>query len=163
MNPSESVDNRRQHREIVSDSTRRQREIGLISPLVLIVDDDADLRDLYAQILAGAGFRVDEASDGLEGVERALVVRPRVVLLDLHLPVFDGWETARRLKAAHRLRRIPIVAVTADSSHRSVVAAVEAGFDAFLSKPATSELLLAVLAKVMTPPGAGAAALRRRH
>ena len=80
--------------------------------LVLVVDDFDDARELYCACLEQAGYRTAEARNGLEAVERALEVRPDVVLLDLAMPVMDGVEAARRLKADDRTRDIHLIALT---------------------------------------------------
>ncbi|HLM46046.1 MAG TPA: response regulator, partial [Myxococcaceae bacterium] len=72
------------------------------APLVLIVDDYQDAREMYAEYLEFSGFRVAEARNGAEAVEKAFALRPSVILMDLSLPVMDGWEATRRLKADAR-------------------------------------------------------------
>ncbi len=78
-------------------------------PLVLVVDDAKDTRVIYAESLRFRGYRVEEASDGREAVERVRALAPDVVVLDLKLPVIDGCEATRRLKADPSTRAIPII------------------------------------------------------
>src|SRR5215831_10146418 len=90
-------------------ASKEQRE----RPLVLIVEDQSDLRRLYAQQLTISGFDVIEAANGAEAVTWTSVHRPDVVLMDLSLPVLDGWEATRRLKNDQTTAHIPVVALTA--------------------------------------------------
>ncbi len=85
------------------------------SPLVLVVDDDADAREMYEILLGGAGFRVAAASNGLEGIDRARTGHPQLILMDLSLPTVDGFEASRRLKADPITRDIPIVALSGNA------------------------------------------------
>src|SRR2546430_2241223 len=82
------------------------------APLVLVVDDYQDAREMVAEYLAYTGFRVAEARNGAEAIEKAQSVSPDLILMDLSLPVMDGWEATRRLKADARTKKIPIIALT---------------------------------------------------
>src|SRR6185436_9033081 len=86
----------------VKRPTHRQPEAQ--APLVLIVDDMHDNREMYAQFLRFAGFRVEAAGDGFEALDKARSVRPNVIIMDLALPGMDGWETTRRIKDDERTR-----------------------------------------------------------
>lgn len=103
---------------------------------VLVVDDYDDAREMYAEYLEFAGFRVETARDGAEAVEKANSAQPDVILMDLSLPVMDGWEATRRLKSAEDTRDIPVVALTGHVLAGSSEVAKEAGADEFLAKPA---------------------------
>jgi CheY-like chemotaxis protein len=81
-------------------------------PLVLVVEDDADARELYEVLLGGSGFQVACAANGLDGIERARRLHPQIILMDLSLPSLDGLEASRRLKDDEATRDIPIVALT---------------------------------------------------
>jgi two-component system, cell cycle response regulator DivK len=81
-------------------------------PLVLPVDDVADNRIVYAMYLAYEGFRVAEASNGQEAIHRAEEAVPAAIVMDLSLPVMDGWEATRQLKANRRTRHIPVIVIT---------------------------------------------------
>jgi CheY-like chemotaxis protein len=126
------------------------------APLVLVVDDFQDNREMFAEFLVISGFRVAEAASGPEALERAFALLPDVILMDLSLPGLDGWEVTRRLKGDARTRHVPVVALTghvlADCSRE----AREAGCDAFLTKPCMPEVLVAEVRRVL------AAAPRRR-
>jgi two-component system, cell cycle response regulator DivK len=80
--------------------------------LVLVVEDYQDAREMYAAYLQFSGYRVAEATDGLEAIEKSLELQPDIILMDLALPKMDGWEATRRLKADERTKDIPIVALT---------------------------------------------------
>jgi CheY-like chemotaxis protein len=96
-------------------------------PLVLIVDDVADNRDIYADFLRFAGYDVIEATNGFEAVEIASKKLPDVILMDLSLPGMDGWDATRKIKAAAGTKHIKIIAVTGH--------AVRAKRDATVSSP----------------------------
>src|SRR5262245_65856139 len=81
-------------------------------PLILVVDDYRDARDMFAEYLRYSGYRVAEASNGEEAVSKAIELLPDVVLMDLSLPVLDGWEATRRLKSDPRTAGVRILAVT---------------------------------------------------
>src|SRR5881409_2770785 len=81
-------------------------------PLVLVVDDFADNREMYSEYLSFSGYDVIEARNGKEAVDAAQARLPDIIIMDLSLPVMDGWEATRRLKADDRTRRIPVVALT---------------------------------------------------
>ncbi len=104
------------------------------SPLVLIVDDDPDGRNLYSYALQVAGFRVAEAADGFEAVDKGYKLKPQVILMDLLMPRLDGWEVVSWLKKNPITSAIPIVAVTgAEDAVRQM--AVAAGCHVVLTKP----------------------------
>lgn len=109
---------------------------------VLLVDDFPDAREMYLEYLAFAGYRTAEAANGLEAIERALELSPSVILMDLAMPVMDGWEATRRLKADPRTRRIPVIAVTGHALEGDAERARLAGCDGVLSKPCLPQDLL---------------------
>jgi CheY-like chemotaxis protein len=119
------------------------------APLVLVVDDFKDNREMFAEYLALSGFRVAEAENGREALDQAFALVPDVVLMDLSLPELDGWEATRRLKRDPRTRHIPVVALTghvlADHSRE----AREAGCDVFLTKPCLPEVLVEEVRRVL--------------
>jgi DNA-binding response OmpR family regulator len=116
-------------------------------PLVLIVEDEDSLRELYAAELASAGFMVLEASDGATGIAKALQFGPHAVVLDLMLPGIDGFKVARRLRADDRTHDVVLVAVTALASRKAEGLAIAAGCDAFLSKPVLTAALIGELVR----------------
>jgi CheY-like chemotaxis protein len=118
-------------------------------PLVLVVDDFEDNRAMYTQFLVFEGFRVEEAANGQEALEKARACAPDVIVMDLSLPVMDGWEATRQLKHDPRTRRIPVVALTGHALGAQSQRAREAGCDAFLTKPCLPEALVAELRRML--------------
>ena len=110
-------------------------------PLVLIVEDEQDLRTLYAEQLTISGFDVIVAGDGAEAIDHTSSQRPDVVLMDLGLPIVDGWEATRRLKADARTAHIPVVALTAFDASGELQRATLAGCDWFIPKPCAPDAL----------------------
>ena len=110
-------------------------------PPVLVVDDDAAIRDAVRDVLEDAGIGVETASDGAEALSRIEVRRPRLVLLDMRMPVMDGWAFARELR--ERGVELPVVVMTAAADARRW--AEEIGANGYVPKPfAVSELIAAV-------------------
>lgn len=109
---------------------------------VLIVDDFEDNRAMYAEFLRYSGLEVIEAKDGAEAVELTRTEMPDLVVMDLSLPVIDGWEATRRIKHDPRTRDIPIVALTGHALEGHSQGAREAGCEGFLAKPCLPEKLL---------------------
>ena len=110
--------------------------------IVLLVEDDRDGRRMYADWLTAAGFRVDQAHNGLQALERAFDSCPDVVVTDLNIPGIDGFELTRRLKHDSRTRDVPVLAVTGYAAFDSdPERARRAGCDAVLSKPCSPEEL----------------------
>jgi two-component system cell cycle response regulator DivK len=111
-------------------------------PVVLVVDDYVDNRELVCELLMSQGLRVIEARSGLEALERARAFRPNVVLMDLALPGVDGWEATRRLLSDPRTQRARVIAVTAHAQQEAIDRAREAGCVATVIKPFDPEQLL---------------------
>jgi two-component system, cell cycle response regulator DivK len=122
--------------ELLNETAKRH------APLVLVVDDFEDNRAMYAEYLAYSGYVVEQAADGEEAVQLTKSLLPDVVVMDLSLPVIDGWEATRQLKADERTRRIPIIALTGHALASHSRGAQEAGCDAFLAKPCLPEKLV---------------------
>lgn len=119
------------------------------APLVLVVDDFEDNRAMYIQFLTFEGFRVDEAANGKEALDKAASLLPDIVVMDLSLPVMDGWEATRKLKQDPRTRRIPVLALTGHALGAQSQRAREAGCDAFLTKPCLPENLVAEIRRML--------------
>lgn len=119
------------------------------SPLVLVVDDFQDNREMFAEFLSLSGFRVAEASTGREAIDRAFELIPDVILMDLSLPELDGWEATRKLKGDPRTEHIPIVALTGHALADHSRDAKEAGCDAFLTKPCLPEVLVVEIRRML--------------
>ena len=119
-------------------------------PLILIVEDQHDLRRLYVQELALSGFDVIEAANGADAIVRTASHVPDVVLMDLSLPVLDGWEATRRLKSDGRTAHIPIVALTAHDGAGELQRATRAGCDWFVPKPCPPDALVTEVRRVLS-------------
>src|SRR5262249_40585255 len=94
------------------DQNKEKEKDKPVRPRVLLVDDYPDAREMYTEYLEFSGFDVVEAGNGMEALQRAADSAPDIILMDLSLPVMDGWEATRRLKADKRTASIPIVALT---------------------------------------------------
>jgi CheY-like chemotaxis protein len=124
-------------------------ETSKTPPLVLVVEDYQDAREMYSAYLAFSGYRVAEATNGAEAIEKTLELMPDIILMDLALPLIDGWEATRRLKQDERTRHIPIVALTGHALRTHSDGAREAGCDAFVTKPCLPDALVAEVEKML--------------
>jgi two-component system cell cycle response regulator DivK len=124
-------------------------------PKILLVEDNEINRDMLSRRLERRGYRVAIALDGEQGVSMAGLEAPDLILMDMSLPVLDGWEAARRLKAAPETRSIPIIALTAHAMVGDREKAIESGCDDYDTKPVEFQRLLekieTILAKGTTP------------
>ena len=109
---------------------------------VLIVEDNEMNRDMLSRRLQRKGFDVEIAVDGQEGIDMAASGSPDVVLMDMSLPVIDGWEATRRLKADTATKSIPVIALTAHAMEGDREKALEAGCDDYDTKPINFKRLL---------------------
>ena len=109
---------------------------------VLIVDDQAEVVDVMGAILTHQGFVVESASDGLEGLARAIEGSPDIILLDISMPNMNGFETCRRLKNGSGTQGIPVVMFTSQADRESRITALQAGANDFLGKPVDSTELV---------------------
>jgi CheY-like chemotaxis protein len=109
---------------------------------ILLVEDNEMNRDLLTRRLAKRGYDVVVAVDGIDGIEQARAQRPHVVLMDLSLPVLDGWEATRRLKADPDTSSIPVIALTSHAMPEDRQRALAAGCDDYDTKPIDLERLL---------------------
>jgi CheY-like chemotaxis protein len=113
------------------------------SPLVLLAEDFEDARELYREYLEYSGFTVETAKNGREAIDKAVRLRPDLILMDASMPVLDGWQATRMLKADERTQDIPIVALTAHAFDDAKQEAREAGCDGFITKPCLPDDLVA--------------------
>ncbi len=120
-------------------------------PLVLVVEDYQDAREMYCEYLRFSGYDVVEAANGFEAIEQAIAETPDIILMDLALPKMDGWEATRRLKADTRTRGIPIVALTGHALAGHADSAHKAGCDSFVTKPCLPDALVAEIQKMLGP------------
>jgi two-component system cell cycle response regulator DivK len=112
------------------------------TPFVLVVEDYPDAREMYSEYLRFSGFRVAEARNGEEALEKAFTLRPDVILMDLALPLMDGWEATRRLKSDPRTAQILVVALTGHALAGHQEGARRAGCDSFVTKPCLPDELV---------------------
>lgn len=130
------------------------------SPLVLVVEDYQDAREMYAAYLQFSGYRVAEATNGIEAIDQANALLPDIILMDLALPKMDGWEATRRLKMDEKTRHIPIVALTGHALAGHAEGARQAGCDSFVTKPCLPDALVAEIKRMLAARDQGAAAKR---
>jgi two-component system cell cycle response regulator DivK len=116
---------------------------------ILIADDYDDNRELLRLMLESAGYRVRETRDGSECIAAARAELPDIVLIDLSMPVLDGWATLRELRADERTRNVASIAVTALAAEQDRQRALDAGFDAYLAKPYRSRDLLELVERLL--------------
>ncbi len=105
------------------------------APKVLIVEDNEDNRIVYSTMLRHFGFTVDEAENGAEGILKARTGLPDLILMDIAIPLVDGWEAVQRLKKDPATATIPIVALTAHAMPADRERAIQVGCDGYLAKP----------------------------
>jgi two-component system, cell cycle response regulator DivK len=118
---------------------------------ILIVEDVDFNRDLLVQLLEDE-YEILTAVDGVAGIELAERERPDLILMDLSLPVMDGWEATRRIKANESVHNIPIIALTAHAMRGDAEQALQCGCDDYLSKPFDEQLLFQKLAHFLGGP-----------
>ncbi len=118
--------------------------------VILVVDDFEDNREMYAEFLRFAGYRVEEATNGHEALQKAFQFLPDLIVMDLSLPGMDGWEATRRIKADVRTKHIPVIAVTGHALAGHSKGALDAGCDAFVTKPCLPEDLLAQIQRMLS-------------
>ena len=113
---------------------------------ILLVEDNPENRDMLSRRLIRRGHTVEFAADGVEAVSMATSGLPEIILMDLSLPVMDGWEATRRIKADERTRAIPIIVLTAHAMVGDRQSALEAGADDYDTKPVDFERLVGKIA-----------------
>jgi CheY-like chemotaxis protein len=133
----------------MSATPGRARPTDRHRPLILVVEDQEELRRLYVEQLALGGFEVIEAANGEDAIAHTSSRSPDVVLMDLSLPILDGWEATRRLKADTRTRHIPVVALTAHDGSGELQRATSAGCDWFVPKPCPPDALITEVRRVL--------------
>lgn len=114
---------------------------------ILIVEDDPVNRKLLGIILGKNGYDTVEAENGQVGIERAMVVLPDLIFMDIQMPVLDGWKATQALKENPATHHIPIVAITAFAMKEDRERLKNSGFDDFLTKPAVLERILEMAKK----------------
>jgi two-component system cell cycle response regulator DivK len=120
-----------------------------MSKVILIIEDQEDNRKIMRDLLTSVKYEVIEAVSGLEGVSLAETHRPDLILMDIQLPDFDGYEATKRIKSIPALSTIPIIAVTSYALSGDDKKAFEAGCDAYVSKPFSPRALLKKIQKIL--------------
>ncbi|MEO7319768.1 MAG: response regulator [Chthoniobacteraceae bacterium] len=121
---------------------------------ILLVEDNEMNRDMLSRRLERKGYSVVMAVDGQQGVDMALSETPDLILMDMSLPVMDGWEATRRIKADERTRHIPVIALTAHAMEGDEQKAREAGCDDYDVKPVELPRLLGKMEALLGQPPA---------
>ena len=116
---------------------------------ILLVEDNEMNRDMLSRRLVRNGYEVITAVDGKQGFEMALSERPDLILMDMSLPVIDGWEATRRIKANDATRHIPVIALTAHAMAGDREKAMEVGCEDYDSKPVELPRLLGKIAALL--------------
>jgi two-component system, cell cycle response regulator DivK len=118
---------------------------------ILVIEDQEDNRQILRDLLTSADFEVIEAADGEAGLAAAAAHRPDLILMDIQLPLMDGYEATRRIKANPALRAIPIIVITSYALSGDEDKARAAGSDAYFSKPFSPRQLLAKVREYLSP------------
>ncbi len=120
-------------------------------PKILLVEDNEMNRDMLSRRLIRRGYEVVIATDGQQGVDLATSAAPDLILMDMSLPVIDGWEATRRIKAAEGTKKIPVIALTAHAMAGDREQALAAGCDDYDTKPIDLERLLPKIQRFLPP------------
>lgn len=127
---------------------------GARKPIVLLAEDFEDARELYRDYLEFSGFTVETATNGREAVDRAITLQPDVILMDASMPVLDGWQATRELKAHPATKDIPVLALTAHAFDDARQQARAVGCDGFVTKPCLPDDLVAKVRATLDPTAA---------
>lgn len=125
-------------------------------PKLLLVEDNEMNRDMLSRRLTRKGYDIVIAQDGAEAIAKVATESPEVILMDMSLPVIDGWEATRRLKAAEETRHIPVIALTAHAMAGDRERALEVGCDDYDTKPIDFPRLLVKIQKQLGNVGSTA-------
>jgi two-component system cell cycle response regulator DivK len=124
-----------------------------MSKRILIVEDQEDLRGVLRDLLSGSGYAVVEAADGQDGVSKAKSERPDLILMDIQLPVIDGYEATRQIKVDPMLAKTPIIAVSSFAMKGDEEKARAAGCDHYVTKPYSPLQLLRTIRAILGEQG----------
>ena len=124
-----------------------------MSKRILIVEDQEDLRGVLRDLLSGSGYAVVEAQDGQDGVDKAKSERPDLILMDIQLPLIDGYEATRQIKADPTLAKTPIIAVSSFAMKGDEQKARAAGCDHYVTKPYSPLQLLRAIRGILGDHG----------
>ena len=120
-----------------------------MSKRILVVEDQEDNRRILRDLLMSADYEIMEAENGEEALTAAAKQRPDLILMDIHLPIMDGYEATRRIKADPTLTHVPIIAVTSHALSGAKARAQAAGCDDFVPKPFSPRQLLAKIRQLL--------------
>jgi len=120
---------------------------------ILVIDDEVDIVDTVSFMLRSRGYDVITASDGGEGLTKAMVEHPNLILLDIIMPVMDGFEVCFKLKRDKDARKIPVIMITARGDNEAVVKARSAGADDYIVKPFSLPTLISKINKLIAKSG----------
>jgi len=120
---------------------------------VLVVEDNSDNREVCVTVLRHYGYEVVEAVNGEGGLAKAREEKPDIILMDLSLPVMDGWEVTRKLKSDPELNGIPVIAITAHAMSGDEAKALDAGCNGYLSKPCVPKDIIEAVKKFIGESG----------
>jgi two-component system, cell cycle response regulator DivK len=123
-------------------------------PKVLLVEDNAMNRDMLSRRLIRRGYQVVFAVDGQQGIDMAASENPDIILMDLSLPVIDGWEATRRVKSQEATKNIPVIGLTAHAMSDDRDKAINAGCDEYDTKPVELERLIGKIERLLGNHGA---------
>jgi two-component system, cell cycle response regulator DivK len=123
-----------------------------MSKTILVVEDQEDNRQILRDLLGSAGFRMIEAHDGEQALTVARSERPNLILMDIQLPILDGYEATRSIKRDPELKHIPVIAVTSYALSGDEERAREAGCDGYVAKPYSTRHLLAKIGQFLEQP-----------
>jgi two-component system cell cycle response regulator DivK len=119
---------------------------------ILVVEDQEDNRQILRDLLTNAGYEMTEAVNGEEALAEVAKQRPDLILMDIQLPVMDGYETTRRIRTNPDLKSVPIIAVTSYALAGDETKALAAGCDAYVTKPFSPRQLLAKIREYLAVP-----------
>ena len=120
-----------------------------MSKKILVVEDTEDNRQILRDLLGMAGYDMIEAHDGAEGVAQATAHKPDLILMDIQMPVMDGYEATRRIKADPALKSIPVIAVTSYALSGDEEKTRAAGCDGYIAKPYSPRQMLAKVREIL--------------
>ena len=123
-----------------------------MSKMILVVEDQEDNRQILRDLLGNAGYAMQEAENGQDALTAVAKQRPDLILMDIQLPILDGYEATRRLKADPDTRGIPIIVVTSYALSGDESKARESGCDAYVTKPYSPRALLAKIKEFLPQP-----------
>ena len=120
---------------------------------VLVAEDDPASRELIREVLDGRGYEVIEACDGAEALEKIEQLTPDLVLLDIQMPVLDGYAVLRRVRESPRFAAVPVLAVTAYAMREDREKVLGAGFNGYITKPIDPKVLRSDIERFLFGPG----------